>query len=553
MNKLIRAGWTAAAVLLVFGLALTPASGASRASAAGEQPPGPDRFAVVLVDYTSYEWWLIGWSDNKIGCQVFVDHDGLPTDNEIYNTCDEIIYDAWVTTDPCPEAAEGGNLMDCHGYYLHLFKSSLAQKKVRVVLPPPVIWVTLSGCASSGLTNICNKLPTLILSGDEPLPSEKITEIKVTVGGKEHRCGPTCEIDLGPTGEAGIELSFWAASSYGDTSEVFDARVRVAQIGNSGHGDETWYVDVLSSQWRGAPAASCAETWGLFPPIGGPPLWLSTPDRPEDLASTIPYEYLAGNLIIQGVVDASACPGDGLLPNGAATQCGLEAARPAVIDWQNRFDKLIFNVAGETGVPAQLLKNLFSRESQFWPGGFITKADTGLGQLTENGADTTLLWNPSFYEQFCPFVLDKATCETKRYSESPEDDPYHPALSDKERDLLRGALVRSVDASCDTCPLGLDLSRADFSVSVFAQPLLASCGQSARVVWETTGLLPSEVSTYEDMWRFTLVNYNAGPGCLNLALQDTMDMGEPLQWGYVITHLTPVCQGAGDYIADISR
>jgi len=30
-------------------------------------------------------------------------------------------------------------------------------------------------------------------------------------------------------------------------------------------------------------------------------------------------------------------------------------------------------------------------------------------------------------------------------------------------------------------------------------------------------------------------------------------MGEPLQWGYVITHLTPVCQGAGDYIADISR
>jgi hypothetical protein len=542
MNKLIRAGWTAAAVLLVFGLALAPASGASRASAAGAQPPGPDRFAVVLVDYTAYEWWLIGWSDNEIGCQIFVDHAGLPTDDEIYNTCDEIIYEAWAATEPCPEAAEGGNLLDCHGYYLLLYKSSPAQKKVGVVLPPPMVWVTLSGCSFRGLTNVCDKLPTLILSGEEPLPNEKITGINVTVDGKEFLCGPVCEIDLGPTGEAGIQLSFWAASSYGDTSEVFDAQVRVAQIGNSDQGNETWYVDVLSSQWRGGPSAGCAKTWGLFPPVGGPPLWLSTPDRPENLASNIPYEYLAGNLITQGVVDASDCPGDGLLPNGAATQCGIEAARPAVTDWQNRFDTLIFNVAGETGVPAQLLKNLFSRESQFWPGVFTTKADVGLGQLTENGADTTLLWNPSFFEQFCPLMLEDSTCR-KGYAFLQPDD----------QETLRGALVHSVDAVCADCPLGIDLRQADFSVGVFAQTLLANCDQAARVVSEVSGVLPSEASTYEDMWRFTLVNYNAGPGCLNLALQDTMDVGEPLQWGYVITHLTPVCQGAGDYIADISR
>ncbi|KAF0107750.1 MAG: hypothetical protein FD146_1381 [Anaerolineaceae bacterium] len=542
MKRLNRAGWTAAAILLVLGLALAPASGTSRVSAADGQPPGPDRFTVITVDYTAYEWWLIGWSDNFVACRIFVDHTGMPTGDEVYNDCGEILYTAWSETKPCPQAAEGGNLLDCRGYYIHFYKSHFAQKKVGVALPAPQVWVTLDGCSFSNSTNICSELPTLVLTGEEPLPNEKITAITVTVDGEEYTCGPVCQFDLGPTGEAGLQLSFWAASSYGDTSEVFEARVRVAQIGNSDNGDQTWYVDILSSQWRGAPSAGCAETWGLFPPVGGPPRWLSTPDQPEDLASNIPYDYLAGNLIIQGAVDVSGCADDGLLPNGAASPCGADAARPAVNDWQNRFDNLIYEVAWDTGVPAQLLKNLFSRESQFWPGVFTAKADVGLGQLTDNGADTTLLWNPSFYEQFCPLVLEDSVCR-KGY----------PFLQPEDQEILRGALVHSVDAVCPDCPLGIDLRQADFSVSVFAQTLLANCGQAAQVLSQVSGLPPSEVSAYEDMWRFTLVNYNAGPGCLELALTDTMNSGEPLQWGYVMTHLTPVCQGAADYIADISR
>jgi len=53
-------------------------------------------------------------------------------------------------------------------------------------------------------------------------------------------------------------------------------------------------------------------------------------------------------------------------------------------------------VAKESGVPAHLLKNMwFAKESQFWPGA-SSKTDVGLGQLTEKGADTTLMWNPLF-------------------------------------------------------------------------------------------------------------------------------------------------------------
>jgi hypothetical protein len=72
-------------------------------------------------------------------------------------------------------------------------------------------------------------------------------------------------------------------------------------------------------------------------------------------------------------------------------------------------------------------------------------------------------------------------------------------------------------------------------------------------VRNVTGLPVNQSASYEDLWRFTLVNYNAGPGCLISALEDTVMLGEPLVWGSVMTHLTPVCQAAVGYVADISR
>lgn len=542
MRRTTWAGYVGLTVAIVLGLLFLFPANKSHVLANGAGPLGPDRFGIAIVDYTAYEWWLIGWSDNYVACQIFIEHTGMPTHEEIYNACGEILYNAWAATKPCDEAAEGGNVLDCHGYYLHEYGSGPAQKKVSVELPPAMVWVTLEGCAYGGLTNTCSDLPTIILTGEEPLSGERITGIVVNMNGEQFACDPVCRLEMGPTGEEGVGLFFWASSSYGDTSEVFEARVRVVQTWSSNATGPSWYVDVLSSQWRGFPAAGCADAWDLFAPVGGPPRWLSTPDHPEEMASDVPYDYLAGYLITKGVIDASHCPGEGLLPSGAATKCGIEAATPAMIDWQNRFDALIYSAAWDSGVPAQLLKNLFSRESQFWPSSPDAITDVGLGQLTENGADTTLLWNPQFFEQFCPMILENGTCQ-KGY----------PFLEEEDQDTLRGALVYSVDATCATCPLGIDLNRADSSIGVFAQTLLANCQQAAYIVSDVSGLPISEVSTYEDMWRFTLVNYNAGPGCLTLALQETMDFGEPLVWGNVMTHLTPVCEGAADYVADISR
>ncbi len=527
------------AILLTIGsLAVLPATPGKAAHSA--RPPGPDRVATITVDTTLYTWWMASWKTNKTVCSIVVDHEGQPTLGDVYSNCDQSVYDTWKDQLPCNDA----RTTDCPGYYVYLIDTQQSTKQVVVKLPPPVVWLSLEDCNAvtrSG-TNICENTPILVLQGEEPLPNEHILKIEGTMDGTPFTCDPTCKLKLGPTDPNGVDLEFWAWSSYGDSSLQFSAQVRVAQDSVGNPDQPSYYVDVLSSQWRGVKIASCSATWDTFPPVGGPPAWLSTPDDPAALTSDIPYNYLSANLILQGVVDARSCPDGGLLPDGGANECGQEAARGAVDQWQNQFDTLIINTAQETGVPAQLLKNLFARESQFWPGIFKASTDAGLGQLTENGADTALLWNPSFFDQYCPLVLSSQAC-SKGY--------LH--LKPANQQLLRQALVSTVNASCENCPLGIDLSQANFSVGVFAHTLLASCEQTGQVIYNVIGQSPGNVASYEDLWKFTLVDYNAGAGCLTLAVNDTWSSEHALTWDLLSQHFTDVCAPARNYVNDISQ
>ena len=530
--------WMLAILLTLGGLAFLPA--ASGQAAPTKDPPGPDRVTTITVKYTAYTWWMATWNKNQIVCAIVVDHDGQPTLGEVYTNCDPTVYYTWKKQPPCV----GTSHPDCPGYYLYLVRKEQTQKQVAVTLPPPSVWVSLERCESvsgSG-TSICETIPRLILKGEEPLPNEHILRVEGTMDGQPFTCNAICKLQLAPTENQGVDLQFWAWSSHGDSSEAFTAQVRVATADAGNPDKKSWYVDVLSSQWLGVHPATCADTWKSFPPVGGPPEWLSTPSDPADLSSAIPYNYLSANLILQGVVDASKCPDGGWSSDGNVNQCGLEAARPSVEAWQNQFDSLILNTAHETGVPARLLKNLFARESQFWPGVFRASLDAGLGQLTENGADTALIWNPSFYSQYCPLVLSSKTCSQG-----------YVHLNTGNQELLRQALVSSVNATCKNCPLGIDASQAKFSVGVFARTLLADCEQTAQVIQNNIGQAPSAVASYEDLWKFTLVNYNAGAGCLGLAVNDTWTAEHKLTWDAMSSHFTDVCAPAKDYVNDISK
>ena len=505
-------------------------------------PPGPDRFSVITVDYTAYEWNLLTWKNKTFACSVIVDHEGMPLPEEVYRDCGNTIYKTWITQPPCIIR----EYKLCVGYYAVQIGSEQKEKEISMQLAPASAWISLEDCEPvlSTSTNICETKPSIVFTGQEPLPNETIIKIEGTYDGQSFDCADTdiCKFQIPETDEDGVTLKFWSYSSYGDSSPVFTAQVRVQQVDEGDPDQLYWYVDVLSSQWQGNPVATCSDSWGVFPPVGGAPEWLSTPMQSEELSSDIPYTYLAANLILQGAVDASTCPDGGLTPGNVVNQCGLEKSRDAVNEWQNQFDELIITTAKETGVPAHLIKNLFARESQFWPGIFQEVGDTGFGQLTENGADTTLFWNRSFYNQFCPLVMDADICGVGYMN-----------LTEDEQILLRGALVSSVDATCEDCPLGLDLTQADFSVGVFAHSMIANCEQAGQVVYNYTGKSPGDAATYEDLWKFTLVNYNAGGGCLAEAITNSTARGPELTWETVSPYLTGACSGAVDYVNDISK
>ncbi len=263
-------------------------------------------------------------------------------------------------------------------------------------------------------------------------------------------------------------------------------------------------------------------------------------ERNKQVTAEIPYAYLAGRLIRWGVVDAGGCPGLGLGEKGYANPCGVEAARPQALQWQNRFDAPIFNASQRSGVPPLLIKQIFAQESQFWPGRFIASADErGLGQLTPNGADTLLLWNPETYQQICPQALHPDRCRQS-----------YPQLLDSEKELIQGVVMQRVDAHCERCPMGMDLAVAEGSVAVFADVLRANCQQVGQIVSDLRGQAPGEVSSYADLWRYTLANYHAGSGCLLEAMR-AIPPDQPLAWENLSLALEQNCPGASAYVADV--
>ncbi len=504
-----------------------------------QNPPGPDRFKKVKVEYTAHVWWVTRWSNNKVECELTIDHEGQPSPQEVYRSCGQEIYEEYLEQPPC--LREDTTL--CAGFYLYEVRSYPAEREIIVALPPATVWVSVKGCEEAPLqfSFLCEGRPRLLLEGEEPLPNEHITRIEGEYEGVAFSCDHPCTLLLNP--KSGKQtLRFWAWSSYGDSSVAYTAQIRVARAPINDPERKYWYVNVLSSQWRGPAPASCSEIWEAFPPVEDLPRWLRTPARPQDLETKIPYEYLASNLIAQGAVDVSSCPDGGRNADGSISPCGLEMARPKVIEWQNRFDELILEIARNTGVPAQMLKNLFARESQFWPGIFREGGDIGLGQLTENGADTMLLWNFSFFDQFCPLLLPQERCNLG-----------YPRLSDEEKKLLQLSLIHAVNASCENCPFGIDISKASFSVGVFAETLKANCAQAGRMVRNLAKKAPGDVASYEDLWKFTLVNYHAGPGCLSVGLTRAWNTEKVLTWETVASHLEGVCALGVKYVEEIAR
>jgi len=83
--------------------------------------------------------------------------------------------------------------------------------------------------------------------------------------------------------------------------------------------------------------------------------------------------------------------------------------------------------------------------------------------------------------------------------------------------------------------------------------LMANCAQICQTIDNATGELAGDVSTYEDLWRFTVANYHAGPGCVSYAIHQTWLNVGLLNWEQVQEYFTEPCKGVIPYVEKITE
>lgn len=238
--------------------------------------------------------------------------------------------------------------------------------------------------------------------------------------------------------------------------------------------------------------------------------WLHIPADPGELATREYYGFLAGQLISSGVIDAADCPLGGTWPSGYANACGLDRAKETVFLLQNMYDDEILQAARDVGTPPVMLKQLLRYESQFWPKqyGFYHH---GLSHVTLIGASAALQWNPALYNEVC-----------QEYYKGPCPGVYLSSVQYFDNNLSN-QLVSMLDSSCEDCEYGIDVQKAEESINLISQVLMGYCRQASQIVYNVSGKHSSYVVDYATIWKLTLINYNAGPGCVYAALDNAYD------------------------------
>jgi hypothetical protein len=312
------------------------------------------------------------------------------------------------------------------------------------------------------------------------------------------------------------------------------------------------FLVMITAGWKTISVNSdsvrpCQISYGLTPT--SLPDWLMPVMENMDLKTANRYDILTARLLLSGLVDGSTCPAKGLNPDGSANGCGIEVAADQVITWQNQFDPVILSSSQVAELPPKVVKAVIAVESQFWPGANWTLAEIGLGQMTGFGADLVLRWRPTYFESICRQAFGEKGCRG----------PYQ-FLDSATQYLLRGLVLREVDATCPNCTGGVDLVKGEQAVRVLTETLNASCLQSTRIIYLETGKSPAAILSYADYWRLVLANYHAGAGCVYEALRKTGNTNSrnapersEWDWNSIAANFSSGCASGAEYIRRIEE
>lgn len=478
-------------ILLCLLLLLIPTMTA-RAADPGDPTDEGRYIYLVDPDCIIYIWQLMAWQDLQTVCSFWLYNEGWPTASEVRAFCGAELSEGWYQTTPISP----GGMAPRSGYYVLLDKLAHSTCKTRHSLPPVEFNYHITG-------------NNLEIWAAEPIPNYEIIKITGSIGPYPFEClGDYCSLVIYPTIPRGIEISIQATSTQSTTpTPALIIYIRYQPPGSP----------ELVDPDHGTAAQ---QIWGSFQDPD-PPGWL----QPDPQASSVGYVYLAGRLIATGLVDASSCYNGGLLYIGYSTICGLDVAWPLVIEYQNRMDPEIDQAAQAAGIPGQLLKRLIAIESQFWPDQHINwgaAGEAGLGQLTHNGVDTLLLWDWEIYQAACLPLF------------GPECGFIYSRLDNWQRSALQNEIMK------------------DPNLEILARALVANAAQAGAIIRDHTLIRPGEYMDHQDLWKATLINYNAGPGCLRAGLRDMITAHYVPSWGSLATSLEAVCPGSTTYVERIT-
>lgn len=193
----------------------------------------------------------------------------------------------------------------------------------------------------------------------------------------------------------------------------------------------------------------------------------------SDLWTDEPLTWLAGRLIWFGQIHPDCDGFSGLDPlTLTANWCGMAAARPMITDWQNQFDGDIFTAALAWHVPARLLKKMLMVESQFWPLWPGTDGEAGLMQVTPNGVDVLLRYDPELA-------------------------PEYPSLPADQQFWMRYEIMGRL--ACIYCSLSDAIQRTRELIPLYARLLAAYRCRAVSMNAALAGI---------DAWRQAVIDYN---------------------------------------------
>ena len=202
-------------------------------------------------------------------------------------------------------------------------------------------------------------------------------------------------------------------------------------------------------------------------------LYDQAPDA-HSLWTDDPLTWLAGRLIWFGVVRPTCKGGtSGLDPETlAANGCGMDAARGEISKWQNQWDADIYAAAADRRIPARLLKRMIAVESQFWPLFSNENGETGLLQVSPNGADVMLRYDADL-------------------------DPNYPKLKVQEQYWKRLEILNGL--TCISCSLDMAVKHMRVMMPMYARLLAAYRCRSVEMNAALSG---------REAWRQAVMDYN---------------------------------------------